>query len=362
MKRRSFLKGLAAIPLISSVLRYLPTLTRATLASSTVRRVRPSDPSWPTAASWEKLKEQVGGQLIPVFSPLAPCKDARGSAECAARVEEMRNPYFIGEQAGGTQTSGWLGGWTSAPSAYAVVARRTEDIVAAVNFARDNNLRLVVKGGGHSYQGTSNAADSLLVWTRHMKSVVLHDAFVGAGCEGRVEPQPAVSIEPGAIWRQAYDEVTTKGGRYVQGGGCMTVGVAGLILGGGFGSFSKAYGLAGASLIEAEIVTADGDVKIANACSNPDLFWALKGGGGGFGVVTRVTLRTHALPAFFGGAFAVIRATSDDAYRRLIGKIVEFYAQALFNPHWGEQITFAPNGVLIISTVFQGLDQQQAEA
>jgi hypothetical protein len=148
MKRRSFLKGLAAIPLISSVLRYLPTLTRATLASSTVRRVRPSDPSWPTAASWEKLKERVGGQLIPVFSPLAPCKDAPGSAECAAHVEEMRNPYFIGEQAGGTQTSGWLGGWTSAPSAYAVVARRTEDIVAAVNFARDNNLRLVVKGGG----------------------------------------------------------------------------------------------------------------------------------------------------------------------------------------------------------------------
>ena len=90
-----------------------------------------------------------------------------------------------------------------------------------------------------------------------------------------------MSIEPGAIWGHAYNEVTTKGGRYVQGGGCMTVGVAGLILGGGFGSFSKAFGTAGASLLEAEVVTADGDVKIANACSNPDLFWALKGGGGG---------------------------------------------------------------------------------
>jgi FAD binding domain len=63
--------------------------------------------------------------------------------------------------------------------------------------------------------------------------------------------------------------VTTKGGRYVQGGGCMTVGVAGLVLGGGFGSFSKAYGMAAASLIEAEIVTADGEVRIANACSIP---------------------------------------------------------------------------------------------
>jgi len=219
-----------------------------------------------------------------------------------------------------------------------------------------------VKGGGHSYLGTSNAADSLLIWTRPMKAVVLHDAFVGAGCAGRVEPQPAASIEAGAIWGRVYNEVTTKGGRYVQGSGGMTVGVPGLVLGGGFGSWSKAYGTAAGSLLEAEIVTADGDVKVANACSNPDLFWALKGGGGTFGVVTRLTLRTHALPEFFGGAFAVVKATSDDAYRRLILKIVEFYREALFNPHWGEQIVFAPGGVIAISMVFQGLDQQQAEA
>ena len=168
-----------------------------------------------------------------------------------------------------------------------------------------------------------------------MNAMTLHDAFVGAGCEGRAEPQPAVSVEPGAIWRQAYDAVTTKGGRYVQGGGCMTVGVAGLILGGGFGSFSKAYGMAGANLIEAEIVTADGEVKIANACSNPDLFWALKGGGGGFGVVTRVTLRTHALPEYFGGVFVTVHATSDDAYRRLIAKALEFYARGSFQSSLG---------------------------
>ena len=112
-----------------------------------------------------------------------------------------------------------------------------------------------------------------------------------------------MSVEPGAIWGHVYNEVTTRGGRYVQGGGCLTVGVVGLVLGGGFGSFSKAHGTAGANLIEAEVVTADGEVRIANACTNPDLFWALKGGGGGFGIVTRVTLRTHALPEFFGGVF-----------------------------------------------------------
>ncbi len=171
-----------------------------------------------------------------------------------------------------------------------------------------------------------------------------------------------MSVEPGAIWGHVYDEVTTRGGRYVQGGGCLTVGVVGLVLGGGFGSFSKAHGTAGSNLIEAEVVTADGEVRIANACTNPDLFWALKGGGGGFGIVTRVTLRTHDLPVSLGVVFAAIRATSDEAYRRLVDKAIEFYAQALFNPHWGEQLVFAPGGVLSISMLFQGLDQRQADA
>jgi FAD/FMN-containing dehydrogenase len=356
LSRRRLLGTLAGLPFLNSLAR------DASAAVQPQARVRLGDPAWPSEASWDQLDRDVGGRLIKVRSPLADCVGGTFDANCEQLFKELKNPYYLGDEVGLTQSLGWVGAWTSEPSVYAVAAKTTQDVVAAVNFARNNNLRLVVKGGGHSYQGTSNAADSLLIWTRHMNSVTLHDAFVGAGCTGNAEPQPAVSIGPGAYWRQAYAAVTTKGGRYVQGGGCMTVGVAGLILGGGFGSFSKAYGQAGANLIEAEVVTADGDVKIANTCTNSDLFWALKGGGGGFGVVTRVTLRTHALPEFFGIVSATIRASSDDAYRRLIAKTVEFYAQALFNPHWGEQIVFAPGGVISIFMVFQGLDQQQAEA
>jgi FAD/FMN-containing dehydrogenase len=325
-------------------------------------RVRPGDSAWPSDEKWAKLDRDVGGRLIKVRSPLAACVGAPFDAACAEVFKELKNPYYLGDEVGLTQSLGWVGAWTSQPSVYAVAAETAQGVAAAVNFARTKNLRLVVKGGGHSYQGTSNAADSLLVWTRHMDSIVLHDAFVGAGCEGRAEPRPAVSVGAGAIWGHAYNEVSTKGGRYAQGGGCMTVGVAGLILGGGFGSFSKAHGTAGSNLLEAEIVTADGEVKIANACSNPDLFWALKGGGGGFGVVTRVTLRTHVLPEFLGAVFATIKSASGDAYRRLIGKAIEFYREALFNPHWGEQLVFAPGYVLSISMLFQGLDRQQAEA
>jgi hypothetical protein len=234
-------------------------------------------------------------------------------------------------------------------------------VVAAVNFARENNLRLVVRGGGHSYLGTSSAPDSLLIWTRAMHDIVLHDAFVGEGCAGKEPAQPAVSVGAGAIWMHTYNEVTTKGGRYVQGGGCGTVGVAGLVQGGGFGSYSKQYGTAGAGLIEAEIVTADGLVRIANACTHPDLYWALKGGGGGtFGVVTRVTLKAQELPSFVGVAAMTIQASSDDAFRRLIGRFLGFYAEALFNRHWGEIVTIRPGNKLEIGMAFQGFDEGEA--
>ena len=140
-------------------------------------------------------------------------------------------------------------------------------------------------------------------------------------------PTRAVSLGAGALWVHAYDAVTTKAGGYVQGGGCMTVGVAGLVQSGGFGSFSKRFGLAAAILLEAEVVTADGVPRIANACLHPDLFWGLKGGGGGsLGVVTRVTLRVHPLPEYFGAVNFTVRAKSAQAFRRLIGLMVDFYA------------------------------------
>jgi hypothetical protein len=130
-----------------------------------------------------------------------------------------------------------------------------------------------------------------------------------------------------------------------------------------FGSFSKRFGTAATGLLEAEIVTADGLVRIANTCTNPDLFWAIKrGGGGSLGVLTKVTLRTRELPEFFGGAFLTIQADSDTAFRELISRFIEFYRYNLFNPHWGETVAFGPNDVLSISMQCQGLTQEQIEA
>jgi FAD/FMN-containing dehydrogenase len=355
VNRRDFIRVLASAGALAQ------TATAATGAR--LSRVRPGDAGWPSDAQWRRLADAVGGRLVKLQNPLAACRQAPAGPACEAFFKALRNPYFISDDPALTETSGWLDAWTSSPSAYAVKVRTASDVVAAVNFARDHDLRLVIKGGGHSYQGTSNAADSLLIWTRAMKAIELHDSFIPQGCGSMQAPQPAVTVETGARWLAVYEAVTTRGGRYVQGGGCTTVGVAGFINGGGFGSFSKRYGLGAAGLLEAEIVTAVGSVLVANACSHPDLFWAIKGGGGGsLGVLTRLTLRTRELPETFGVVAARIKATSDRAFRDLIARTVRFYAASLFNPHWGEQIAFRRDNTLGITMVFQGLERSAAEA
>jgi FAD/FMN-containing dehydrogenase len=110
------------------------------------------------------------------------------------------------------------------------------------------------------------------------------------------------------------------------------------------------------------VVTADGNVNMVNACQHSDLFWAIKGGGGGsVGVVTRMTLRTRELPETFGAVFGAIRASSNEAYKDLIAQAISFYKSALFNPHWGEQMIFRRENILQLNMVYQGLSQQQAE-
>src|SRR5437016_7914374 len=108
--------------------------------------------------------------------------------------------------------------------------------------------------------------------------------------------------------------------------------------GGGFGSWSKRYGIAAANMLEAELVTADGKLLVANACQNQDLFWALRGGGGGtFGIVTRVTVRSHPIPERVGAVLGRITATSDAAFRDLVVRLLRFYETTLNNEHWGEK-------------------------
>ena len=167
MRRRDVLKAALALPLAGVVSggsesAFGATATR--VAALPHARVRPGDPGWPSALEWGRLRSQVGGRLVQPLSPFAGSDESRATA-----LEYIGNPYYIGDEVALTQTSGWMHAWQSQPSAYAVVAESTADVVAAVNFAREHNLRLVVKGGGHGFGGPEINAKVLAFLKKHLK-------------------------------------------------------------------------------------------------------------------------------------------------------------------------------------------------
>lgn len=361
MDRRSLLKSVATAAVTGGLAAVWPGRPAAEVPVFR-RRIRPGDPDWPSAADWERLRKAVGGRLIPVTSPYAACRRDAEGAPCAAARKDFSNPFWVQDNPGATQTVGWVDAWATAPSVYAVEAEGAADVSAAVRFARDHNLRLVIKGGAHSYLGQSSAADSLMIWTRRMDAMTLHDDFVPRGCAGTVAPQPAVSTGSGAKFIQLYDFAIRRHGRYVQGGGCTSVGLGGHVQTGGFGSFSKYGGLVTASLLEAEVVTSDGEIRIANACTNPDLFHAIRGGGAGFGVTTRLTLATREVPERMGFLGQSLRAASAEGFRQMVGAFCAFARDGLLTPHWGEQVAFGPDRTIEIAMVWQGLSDDEARA
>ena len=287
MKRRRFLELLAG----SAGIGFLRPRTLAGAESNLARRVRPGDSGWPAADAWKALGQQLRGSLTRVDSPFA------AGPVAPAILKQLENPYFVGDQAWATQSSGWAGAWSSKPSAWAVAARTAEDVAAAVSFAREA-------------PGPAGGEGRRAQLPGHLERVRLAAGVDAADGSDR----PARRVHPAGLCRKGrpgsrrerrcrgslelhtYDAVTTHGGRYVQGGGCATVGVAGLIQSGGFGSFSKRYGTAAACLLEADVVTADGTLRMVNAwvpaCKS---LRALKGpGGGSFGVATLVTPPAYA--------------------------------------------------------------------
>jgi FAD/FMN-containing dehydrogenase len=188
----------------------------------------------------------------------------------------------------------WNGAHDARP---AVIARCTDtaDVRHAIGFARSEGLDVAVRGGGHSIPGFSTVDDGIVIDLSPMKGIAM-DA------DART-----VRAEGGVLWAE-LDAATQEHGLAVTGGLVSTTGVAGFTLGGGIGWLMRKHGLACDNLRAAEIVTADGQVLIANAGENADLFWGLRGGGGNFGVVTAFEFDLHPVgptvaagPVFYPG-------------------------------------------------------------
>ncbi|MGP8436995.1 FAD-binding oxidoreductase [Paraburkholderia fungorum] len=163
------------------------------------------------------------------------------------------------------------------------------DVRRGVTFARDHGLPLAVHSGGHNIAGTALCDDGLVIDLSPMKSVQIDPVAKRA------------YVEPGATLRD-FDHEAQAFGLATPLGINSTTGVAGLTLGGGFGWLSRRYGMTVDNLISADVVTADGELRHASADSNEDLFWAIRGGGGNFGVVTRFEFALHPVgPLVYGG-------------------------------------------------------------
>jgi len=211
-----------------------------------------------TGIKVDQLREQVGGDVV------APGDDAYDEARKVYNAMIDRRPAVVVRSSG------------------------VGDVVAAVNFARENGLDLAVRGGGHSVPGFGTCDDGVVIDLSGMRSVTVDPTSRTARAEG------------GATWGD-FNDATHAHGLATTGGIISTTGVAGLTLGGGIGYLARGFGLSCDNLISADVVTADGRSVVASEDENADLFWALRGGGGNFGVGTSFEFRLHPVETIYGG-------------------------------------------------------------
>ena len=210
---------------------------------------------------------------------------SEGIGQPSDTVTGMQIPGFRGELIGaehadyGDARAVWNGTVDRRPR---LIARCTgaADVAAAVRFARDRDLEIAVRGGGHNVAGTAVCDDGIVIDLSAMRAV-------------SVDPvERTALVQGGALWGDV-DHETQAHGLATTGGIVGHTGVGGLSLGGGIGWLMRKHGLTVDNLVEAEVVTAEGEIIRASADDHPDLFWALRGGGGNFGVVSSFRFALH---------------------------------------------------------------------
>ncbi|KAF2454444.1 FAD binding domain-containing protein [Lineolata rhizophorae] len=271
-----------------------------------------SDDCWPEQSAWDELNTAVDGNLVANAPAGAPCYQNHGAnveatynqQECQEAVQGYGVAEWVDDQpatlmwpfysnttcepaqnAQGTCTLGFL-------PEYVVMAKTAEHVQAGVQFAAEHNLRLVIRNTGHDFMGRSTGYGSLAINTHALNSIEFTSSYDGPGDW----TGGAVTLGSGVQHSQLYPAANQLDPPVVVvGGECPTVGIAGgFIQGGGHGPLAGYHGLGSDQALEFKVVTADGDLTTANAEENPDLFWALKGGGPStFGVLTSVTIKTH---------------------------------------------------------------------
>ncbi|KAH6867411.1 hypothetical protein B0T10DRAFT_502405 [Thelonectria olida] len=281
----------------------------------------PGDSCWPLDNDWKSLNSSVNGRLIKTVPLGSPCHDPTYDAEECKYLQSQWQLPEIHFESSSSVMAPWFANQSCDPFQprsgacalgnyvrYAVEARTNSDVVNAINFARNRNIRFVIRNTGHDYNGRSTGAGALSVWTHRLKDIQFKD-YNANGYKGK-----AVKLGAGV---QGFDilEAGHKAGYVVVGGECPTVGITGgYTQGGGHSALSSSFGLSAQNTLEFEVITADSGIVVASPSKNSDLFWALNGGGGGnWGVVLSMTVKAFPEKKIGGATLAFFTSNNDQA-------------------------------------------------
>lgn len=269
----------------------------------------PGTTGWPPASAWDALNSTLSGNLIAPVPPGAVChpnQPSYNNATCAVVAELWTKSWaFHSDNPVSVAENNWSNDsclpYPQDPCSgagyptYVVNATKPEHVQAGINFARENNVRLVVKGTGHDFRGRTIAPDSLSIWTRHLRGLVYHESYQTcqyvSSQDLNTYKGPAVTAAAGENDGDAF-ALANEHGTMIIVGSAATVGVGGFLTGGGQSLMSSQKGLATDAVLEASVALPSGEIITANACENPDIFWAVRGGGGStVGVVLNFTFK-----------------------------------------------------------------------
>ncbi|KAJ5250772.1 hypothetical protein N7489_001182 [Penicillium chrysogenum] len=340
----------------------------------------PSDPCWPSGADWSALNETVSGRLIKTIPPGSVCYKSEPNynpSACQYLLKNWSNPeyhssnpvtvsdplwsnntctpiYPNGTSVSGDPNARAKGCSLGYLSPYVVNATTAQHVQATLQFAKDHNLRLNIKNTGHNPE-KSSAAGSLSIWTHHMKQFKIHQSFQPSNCSS-ANSHMAATVGAGIQDGELLDQLAKRNLTAVA-GTSMDVGVAGWATGGGHGVLTGAYGMGADNVMEATVVTPNGDLVTADECQNKDLFWAIRGGGGGtFGVILSLTVNTYPMPSLSTATVSMTarNGTSAKTWWRVIAGIhkemvklqdagVMGYYTAGVSPYGFQYTMFQPN-------------------
>ncbi|KAF4449047.1 hypothetical protein F53441_7697 [Fusarium austroafricanum] len=284
----------------------------------------PGTSDWPSQKTWSHLNDTLDGRLLAPTPPGAVCHKGWPTfdKDTCPKVAEAWKHYDLHTQNPVSVIYDQYSNWTCLPDAkypcsasgypaYVVNVTKPGHIKIGIDFARENNIRLIVKNTGHDYMGRSIAPGSLSLWTHHLKDITYHKDSFKLYNSNTVIHSDAVTVGAGAQMYDVYSALD-KLGRVVVGGGGKTVGLGGYVTGGGHGLLSTKHGLAVDNVLQMTMVTPAGKILTINEDNHPDLFWAMRGGGGStFGVLTSITMKVYKTPKITASAFTI--GTSADA-------------------------------------------------